>query len=141
MTQPADFGTDLSSGAVDIDETRTVTGIELVAQDALWRLQTPRGMGILEEDAPDYGIDLLDAIGSVETDSDLAALPDKIEGELTEDPRILTCDAVITRTSSGPAVAYDIKITCETADGRFALVGTSDGVTLDLAVQLLPAAA
>lgn len=141
MTTNVDFGLDLSSGADDIDETRTVTGLELVAQDAIWRLQTPRGMGILEADAPDYGFDLLEAIGSAETDSDVASLPDKIEGELTDDPRILTCDATVTRTVKGPTVEYDIKIHCETADGPFDLVGTSDGATLDLASKLLPAAA
>jgi hypothetical protein len=133
-----DFGLDLSSGADDVDETRTVTGVELIAQDAIWALKTPRGMGILEADAPDWGMDLLDALGSVETDSDVASLPGRIRNTLKDDERILTVDPTVTRTITGASVAYDIRIRCDTADGPFELVGTSDSSTLELAVKLLP---
>lgn len=133
----SEFGTDLSS-LDDVDETREVTGVELVAQDAVWRLKTPRAMGILEADSPDYGLDLLEAIGSVETEGDSAALPERIRGELTKDERILTVDATVTRTVQGPATTYDIAIHCDTAEGPFDLVGTAADGRLDLAINLLP---
>lgn len=133
-----DFGLDMWSGPDDIDDTRTASGLELVAQDAVWRLKTPRSMGILEGDAPDYGMDLLEALGSVETDSDVASLPGRIRNELKEDPRILTVETDITRTLVGAAVQYDIKISCTTADGPFDLVGTADSASLNLEVVLLP---
>jgi hypothetical protein len=131
------FGTDLYS-LDDIDETRTVTGVELVAQDAFWALQTEPGQGILAADAPSYGLDLLGLLGTVESDADAAALPDKIRAALKNDERILEVDTTIARTVEGPAVTYAIEIRCTTGEGPFSLVGKSDGAELDLAVQLLP---
>ncbi len=134
----SEFGIDLSS-LDDVDDTREVTGVELVAQDCVWRLKTPRGMGILGADAPDYGLDLLEALGSVELDADAASLPERIRAELSKDDRLLeeTIVATVTRTVNGPAVAWDIRIRAETAEGPFELVGTSDGVDLNLGVRLL----
>ncbi len=132
-----DFGLDLSS-LDDVDETREVTGIELVAQDALWRLKSPRAMGILEGDAPDYGFDLLEAIGSAVTEEDAASLPDRIGAELTKDERILTVSATVARSTEGPSTAFAITIRCETAEGPFELVGLAGNEELDLAVKLLP---
>jgi len=131
------FGSDLSS-LDDVDETRTVTGVELVAQDAVWRLKTPHEMGILVADAPGYGFDLLEAIGSAEVDGSFETLPDRIRSELTNDERILGVTTTIARTVVGPAVEYDIRIQCETAEGPFELVGTADSEGLELAVKLLP---
>jgi hypothetical protein len=131
------YGLDLSS-LDDVDETREVTGLELVAQDAVWRLKTPRAMGILEGDAPDYGLDLLEAIGSAETASDVAALPERIRAELTKDERILTVEASVVATVAGPSTSFDIRIRCTTADGPFELVGLAGDEELDLAVRLLP---
>ena len=136
MTQ-TNFGLDMSS-ADEIDETRTVTGVELVAQDAIWRLKTPRGMGILEEDAPNYGIDLLGMLGSVETEADAASLPGRIESTLTDDDRILSASVEVIRTVNGAAIEYDITIRCTTAEGPFALVGKANAEALELAVKLLP---
>lgn len=131
------LGVDLSS-LDDVDETREVTGVELVAQDAVWRLRTPRSMGILEGDAPNYGMDLLEAIGSAETDNDAASLPDRIRSELKNDERIESINASVISTVKGPATAYDIRIRCETADGSFELVGTANSATLELGIKLLP---
>jgi hypothetical protein len=131
------FGLDMSS-AEDIDETRTVTGVELVAQDTFWRLQTPRGAGILEADAPNYGIDLLGIIGSVDTEADAASLPGRIQAQLTDDDRILTATVDVVRIVDGPRVEYDISIRCETAEGPFELVGKVDDEQLNLAIKLLP---
>jgi hypothetical protein len=133
----SEFGLDLSS-LDDVDETREVSGVELVAQDAVWRLKTPRAMGILEADAPDYGFDLLEALGSAETAADAASLPERIRGELTKDERILTVEATVTALVDGPVTSYDIAIHCETAEGPFDLVGTASDGALELAAKLLP---
>lgn len=131
------YGLDMWSQE-EIDETRTASGLRLVAQDAYWRLQTPRSAGILAADAPNYGIDLLELLGSCQTASDAAALPGRIRNELTNDERILTVDSVVTATTDGPATVWDISIRCTAADGPFELVGTADSEELDLAVKLLP---
>lgn len=133
----SDYGIDLSS-LDDVEETREVTGVELVAQDAIWRLKTPRAMGILGGDAPDYGLDLLEAIGSSDNEADAAALPERIRSELTKDERIASVDATVTRLVVGPSSEWDIRIACETDEGPFEIVGTADSVTLNLAVRLLP---
>jgi hypothetical protein len=132
-----DFGLDLSS-LDDVDETRTVTGVELVAQDALWRLRTPHAMGILEADAPDYGLDLEGAIGRSDSPSEAASLPDRIRAELMSDERILSVESDVVRTVEGPAVTYAIRIRCDTAEGPFELVGAADATGLELAAKLLP---
>jgi len=141
MTQ-SNYGADVFS-ADDVDETRTVTGVELVAQDAYWRLKTPDGQGILEADAPEgYGFDLEGAIGALESESDAAALPDKIRSELKKDDRILTVETETSRTiASNGAVEYDITIRCETAEGPFELVGKAGADGFDLAIKLLPGGA
>lgn len=131
------FGLDMSS-AEDIDETRTVTGVELVAQDTFWRLQTPRGAGILEADAPNYGIDLLGLIGSADTEADAASLPGRIQAQLTDDDRILSATVDVIRIVDGPRVEYDITIICQTAEGPFELVGKCNDEQLNLAIKLLP---
>ncbi len=134
------FGTDLYS-ADELDETREVSEVELVAQDAIWRLKTPRAMGILAEDAPDYGFDLLEAIGSVANKDDEAALPSRISDELTKDDRIETVSATVVSTKVGPAVSWSIRIACETSLGPFELVGSVADGELNLAVKLLGGAA
>jgi hypothetical protein len=133
----SDFGLDLSSEE-DVDETREVTGVELVAQDALWRLKTPNAMGILAADAPDYGFDLEELLGSASTEADAASLPDRVRSELTKDERILTVETTVVRTVEGAATAFDISIHCETTEGPFELVGRCDQDGLELAVKLLP---
>lgn len=131
------FGEDLYS-LEEVDETRTVTGPELVAQDIYWRLQTPRSQGIMEGDAPNYGIDLMEILGSAETEADAAALPGRIQTEIAEDERVLSSTVEVVRSVDGPATQYAITIRCQTAEGPFELVGKADSDGLDLAVKLLP---
>ena len=131
-----EFGRDLSS-LDDVDETREVTGLELIAQDAVWRLKTPRANGVLAADAPDYGLDILEEIGSADTEGGAASLPDRIRSELLKDERISSVDPTVIQTVEGPSTAYDIRIRCETSEGPFELVGRVDDTGLDLAVKLL----
>ena len=88
--------------------------------------------------APDYGFDLLEAIGSAEVAGDTASLPERIRAELTKDERILTVAATVTRSTEGPVTTFDIVIRCETSEGPFELVGFAGDEELDLAVRLLP---
>jgi hypothetical protein len=81
-----------------------------------------------------YGLDLLEAIGSITTPSALAALPGQIQSELRKDERISEVIANVVETSVGPAKskAWSITINAETAEGPFTLViGVSD-VTVEL---------
>jgi hypothetical protein len=133
-----DFGLDLSS-LYDVDDSRTVTGVALVAEDAFWRLRTAPSQGILEGDAPEYGYDLEGAIGAIDEPSQAAGIEQKIEGQLGDDPRISEVTATIVRViATTGAVSYDIQIHCDTADGPFDIVGTADASGLSLAVKLLP---
>jgi hypothetical protein len=132
------FGTDLYS-VEDVDETRTVTGVALIAQDALWTLKTPTNQGVLEFDAPGYGLDLEGEIGNIdEAGTSAAALPDKIRSALKNDDRILEVETTVSRTVKGPAVEYEIIIRCETADGPFELVAVAGAEGFSLALHLLP---
>jgi hypothetical protein len=132
----SELGRDLSS-LDDVDETRVVSDAELVAQDVIWRLKTPRANGILAADAPDYGLDLLEEIGSADTEGGAASLPDRIRSELRKDERISSVVPTVTQTVEGPVTAYDIRIRCETSKGPFELVGRVDDTGLNLAVKLL----
>lgn len=135
-----DFGTDVYS-VEDLDETRVVSGLALVAQDALWILQTPQNSGVLQDDAPAYGLDLLEEIGSATTPSQMAALPDKIRNALKNDERIEKVESTVARSDDGgPAVGYSIQIRCDTAEGPFELVGQAADGKLDLAIKLLSGA-
>lgn len=135
-----DFGTDVYS-VDDLDETRLLSGVALVAADALWILKTPQNSGVLQDDSPTYGFDLLEEIGKATTPAEMAALPDKIRNALKHDERIETVESTITRVDNGgPALAYDIQIRCTTAEGPFELVGLASDEKLDLAVKLLPGA-
>jgi hypothetical protein len=134
----SNFGLDLSS-LYDVDDTRTVTGVRLVAEDTYWRLVTPLAMGVLEADAPEYGLDLEGMIGAVDSPAQAASLPNKIETGLALDPRIgdVTVQVVRNLPPSG-AVTYAITIRCETAEGDFELVGLAGAEGLHLDVKLLP---
>jgi hypothetical protein len=135
------LGLDLYS-VEDVDETRTVTGVDLVAQDAYWRLRTTPDQGIVVEDSPEgYGFDLEGVIGALDSEEDEAALPDKIRSELKKDERILSVESTISRSvAKNGAVDYDIAIKCETAEGPFELVGRAGDSGFNLAVKLLPGA-
>ena len=86
--------------------------------------------GSPEED--NYGLDLLDLIGSADTDADQASLPGRIHAELTKDERIANVDVTVTKSTAGPASAFLITIEGDTADGPFTLVLLASEVTVEL---------
>lgn len=119
------YGIDLSS-ADELDFTREVEGVELVAQDVLWRLSTPAGQGVLAFDAPEYGLDLSGMLGASLTDEAAASMPGRIRSELMKDERLLSVDVNIRTTRGAGTLAWDITIRCTTASGPFDLVFVLD---------------
>lgn len=112
---------------------RFASGLKLVAQNAFHRLTTPRGMLRGGEDESDYGMDLSGLVGSMQSDSDAAAIPGKIRSELLKDSRILDVEsqASVSRDPSG-AITVTTSIHCQTAEGPFELVLGISAVTTEL---------
>lgn len=128
----ATFGKDTFCGT-ELRTGRFVSGVRLVAQNAFHRLTTPRGMLRGGEDEADYGMDLSALVGSVQSDSEAAAIPGRIRSELTKDPRILEVEstASVSRDPSG-AITITTSIHCQTAEGPFELVLAVSGVSTQL---------
>lgn len=124
------YGRDLYS-LEDVDPDRVVSDVELVAQDAYWRLKTPRGAGILSKDAPNYGIDLLDWLGAEMTQAQLAAIPAIVRAELAKDERLLEV-TVQASYEGGPNGVLTLTIDGDTAAGPFTLVVAVDELTVEL---------
>lgn len=133
------FGSDMYD-VEDLDDTREVSGVAVVAQDSKWALTTPPSQGIDEFDSPGETMDLEAEIGNIDetTGSGAAALPDKIKTTLKNDERILDVVTTVNRTVRGGRVDYDIKIKCETAEGPFALVAKVGDEGFSLATTILP---
>lgn len=125
------FGRDISC-TTSLRTGRYATGVRLVAEAAYRRLTTPRGMLHGDEDEKNYGIDLLDLIGSIQTKSDEAAMPGRIAGELRKDERILAVDVTLVSRTEGPSLKWTITIEATTAAGPFSLQVGVDDVSVEL---------
>lgn len=115
-----EFGRDISC-ATEIRTGRYATGVRLVAEAAFRRLTTPRGLLQGGEDEANYGLDLTTLIGTNASPLEAAALPGRIEAELTKDERIDSVDATVSSFDDGPARTWLVNITCQTSDGAFSL--------------------
>lgn len=125
------FGRDTSC----TDSLRTgrfATGARLVGEAAYRRLTTPRGMLRGGEEEQNYGLDLNDYCGSTNPTQDAAALPGRIEAELTKDERIISVSTTVTVTTVGPATTFDIVIEAGTRAGPFTLQIGIDQLTVEL---------
>lgn len=132
MTQPVvDFGKDISC-TTSLRTGRYATGPRLVAEAAYRRLTTPRGMLRGGEDEANYGIDLLGLIGQAPPKTIAAALPQRIQSELSKDERIATVNVVVTVTTKGPSTTFNIAISGTTAQGPFSLKLSVNEVTIEL---------
>lgn len=109
---------------------RFASGPRLVAEACYRRLTTPRGTLQGGDDEANYGLDLLDAIGSIVTPSQIAAFPGQIESELLKDERLDSVTATVTATQNGPAVSFVISVEGQTAEGPFSLQLSVDEVTV-----------
>ena len=96
---------------------RTVSGAELVAQAVYRRLTTARGTLRDGDEGLIYGLDVQGFVGSVGTESSIAALPDVIRSEVSKDGRIETCDVtVLPERHADGTVSLTISIDCTLAD-------------------------
>lgn len=111
---------------------RYATGARLVAEAAYRRLITPRGSLRGSEEEQNYGLDLMDLVGSVSTKADAASLPGRIRSELTKDERITSLDVEVLRIVDGPSVAYQITIDGKCDAGPFNLTLKASEVTVEL---------
>jgi len=124
-----DYGRDVWCDA-SINAGRYATGLRLIAQNAVHRLSTPRGVLRGDEDEANYGLDLPGMIGSIVSPGQAAALPGQIQNELLKDTRIHSVDATVTSAVAGPAVTWTIAIRITAAEGEFVLA--ADDVTVAL---------
>lgn len=127
------FGKDIGC-TTSLRSGQTVSGVRLVAEACFRRITTPRGMLRGSEEEADYGMDVLELVGTVTTKDDLAALEGQIRGELVKDERIEFVDVTASQTiATNGAITVLIFIEATTAEGPFALnVGIAD-----LTVELL----
>jgi hypothetical protein len=125
---PTDLGRDIGC-TTGLRTGRFVTKGRLVGEAAYRRLTTPRGM--LRDDL-DYGLDLTEMIGSANPRATAAALPGQIKSELLKDQRIVSVDADVTVSTSGPATTFTIDIRAETTLGPFTLALLASDVTVEL---------
>lgn len=126
-----EFGRDTSC-MTELRSGRFVTGPRLVGEAAYRRLTTPRGMLRGGDEEANYGIDLLDMIGSVATKADASALGGRISAELGKDERIELVDTTVVATTDGPSTAFDITVQATTAEGPFTLQVRVSEVTIEL---------
>jgi hypothetical protein len=133
-----DFGYD-TSATDGIRAGKLVRGVRLVAEAAYRRLITPAGSLRGGKDEENYGLDLSDYIGRVDSKAVASALPGVIRAELLKDDRIETVSVTVTRTDLGAgAYSYAIAIACTTSqDESFILtVAATDVDTTLLGIEL-----
>lgn len=127
----SNFGRDTSC-TTSLRTGRFATGPRLVAEAAYRRLTTPRGTLRGGEEEANFGIDLMERIGSVSAKSDAASLPGEIKSELKKDERIDTMTVTVLQTKDGPDVSFDITIDAQTAEGPFTLQVAASALSIEL---------
>lgn len=125
------FGRDLSC-TTSIRTGRFVSGPRLVAESLYRRLTTPRGMLRGGDDESDFGLDLLDLVGSATTKNDAAALEGKIRSEAAKDERIESVDVEVLTVTEGAVTSFEIAIDATTSAGPFSLQLRVEDVTIEL---------
>jgi hypothetical protein len=81
-----------------IQTGRLASGVEVVAQAIFRRLNTARGTLRDGDEGIVYGMDLLDFVGTVGTDTAIAVLPDAARAEVLKDDRVSRCEATAAAT-------------------------------------------
>jgi hypothetical protein len=125
------FGRDTSC-TTSLRTGRYVRGARLVAEAAYRRLTTPRGMLRGGPDEGEYGLDLLNLIGTAAASGGAAALGGQISAELTKDERIISADAEVVSVVEGPSTTWTITIEALTTEGPFTLQVAVNEVTTEL---------
>jgi hypothetical protein len=126
------FGRDTSC-LTELRTGRFVTGARLVGESAYRRLTTPRGMLRGGEEDQNFGLDLSELVGSVQTKAEAAALPGRIKTELAKDERIESVDVIVTETtSSAGGRRFRVDIRATTGEGPFTLAVSVSEVSVEL---------
>jgi hypothetical protein len=123
-----DFGRDVMCSDV-LRTGRYATGLPLVAQNAYHRLSTARGTLRGGDEEADYGIDLVDLLGSNVTKEAIAGM---VSAELRKDERILAATATITEMIANTRKSWIVDIDITTGAGPFSLRLSVDEVTVEL---------
>jgi phage baseplate assembly protein W len=114
---------------------RVVEGVELVGQAIYRRLTTRRGTLL---DDPNYGIHLLELLGSSVSEDMRASYPGRIRNECAKEPRVDSVTVTITENLEGAGLTWTVDLDVLTTEGdTFDLVLSVSDVTVDL-LQLEP---
>lgn len=111
---------------------RFVSGARIVGESVYRRLTTPRGMLRGGEEDLNFGLDLTELIGSVSTRADAAALPGRIQTELSKDERIESAEVEVIPITDGPATTFVVTVIAQTNAGPFTLQVRATEVTVEL---------
>lgn len=116
MSDPYGFGRDLSC-LHDLSPTMDeIEGVEVLEQDLVHRLQTPRGQ--LVDDA-DYGKDAASLMSEGLSPLELAGLPRQLEAELRKEDRVSAVTSESTRVDAPDGVSLRTRFKLTTAAGPF----------------------
>lgn len=133
--QAVPFGRDTSC-VERLRPGKVVSGRRLIAEACVRRLRTSRGTLL---DDPNYGLALVDLLGSELTPQQEAAVPSRIRNELLKDPRVDDVRVTIAKTREGTSILFTVDLEIVTALGPFDLSLAVDEV--DLTVLAIPEAA
>lgn len=131
-TNTTNFGTDTSC-TNGLRTGRYVSGLRLVAEALYRRLRTPRGTLQGGEEEQNYGLDLLDLLGSIvdPNGSAAAALPAQIQAECLKDERVTDVTATVAQVKNGTVVSWTVTIAVTTGAGPFTFVLGVSSVSVD----------
>jgi len=122
----ANYGTDVGCILSTDVLFSSVTGIDVVRQDAYHRLLTDSVLGPAGDD---WGYDCRRLLGA--KDSQIAAIQPLISEVLQRDERIEQASVRVRSSSTGTGLrVVTVEATCQTALGPFDLVLTIDDVTV-----------
>lgn len=127
VSSPVDFGTDFDF-LNDLNPNLTmVSGLAVLGQDILHRLETPRG-GLFYD--PDYGTDVRAYLSAAITPQVLSRMQSEIQAELGKDERFLSTSAKLQFVPATSTLTLNLSVV--TAQGPFALVIEITNLTISL---------
>jgi hypothetical protein len=127
VSSNVDFGTDFDFLS-DLNPNLTmVSGLAVLGQDILHRLETPRG-GLFYD--PDYGTDVRAYLNGKMTPQVLSRMQSEVQAELGKDERFLSTSAKFQFVPQTNTLTLNLAVV--TAQGPFTLVIEITNVTITL---------
>jgi phage baseplate assembly protein W len=127
IASEVDFGTDFDFLSDLNPNLSMVSGLAVLGQDILHRLETPRG-GLFYD--PDYGTDVRSYLNGKITGQVLSRMQAEVEAELGKDERFLTTSAKFQFVPQTNTLTLNLAVV--TAQGPFALVIEITNLTITL---------